>query len=159
MLGFCAKEQERWDVHLMSQPQVALFICSPCHMMARQSTANSAQDLGLILRKKKKKRPGQYKRKHSCFAQYECGLGQVKDSRLSSGEKSRLNCGRVPVHWAGGKVLRLFWAHILKRPHAALQLIKIDPLIILACLSSSLILNYFSRQQSFFLFLLFLTGG
>ena len=58
MLGFHAKEQGRWDVHLISQPQVALFIwtiilSSPCHMMARQLTANSAQDLGLILQKKK----------------------------------------------------------------------------------------------------------
>ena len=163
MLGFRANEQGRWDVHLISQPQVALFIwtiilCSPCHMMARQLTANSAQDLGLILQKKKKKKPGQYKRKHSCFAQYECGLGQVKDICLSSREKSRVDCGRVPIHWAGEKVLRLFWARhnpaILKRPHAALQHIKIDPLIILACLSSSLILNYFSSQQSFFLFLI-----
>ena len=162
MLGFRANEQGRWDVHLISQPQVALFIwtiilCSPCHMMARQLTANSAQDLGLILQKKKKK-PGQYKRKHSCFAQYECGLGQVKDICLSPREKSRVDCGRVPIHWAGEKVLRLFWARhipaILKRPHAALQHIKIDPLIILACLSSSLILNYFSSQQSFFLFLI-----
>ena len=63
MLGFHAKEQGRWDVHLISQPQVALFIwtiilCSPCHMMASQLTANSAQDLGLILQKKKKKSLG-----------------------------------------------------------------------------------------------------